>query len=205
MGYCGNMSKKLFCVCGHLCLCAIKCLMSGKAILNWGAQHENIDIFNNGYSVTQNTKVWVTTRSHCLAVLLTEWLRLRCTEEQDNYPRKPFQKDVNTFLKWIFLHLYFSSYSYTQKFAAQKGLSKKKNLNLLIPPFEYGFLWTKLLTSSKSGRDARSNRRAKQHIQSQDILRVMGYIFQLVLRGAAVQSQLSGTIPTNKLWKRYQR
>lgn len=69
----------------------------------------------------------------------------------------------------------------------------------LIPTFEYDVWWTRLLTSSEGGSDARSNCSAKQHVKRQDILRIMGYIFQLVLCSAGVQSQLPGTIPTNKL------
>lgn len=56
-----------------------------------------------------------------------------------------------------------------------------------------------VLTSSKSSTDARTNNGSKEHIESQDILCVMCYFFELVLCSAAVQSQLPWTIPTQKL------
>lgn len=58
-----------------------------------------------------------------------------------------------------------------------------------------------VLTGSEGGRDAGPHHGSKQHVESQDILRVMGHVLQLVLCGAAVQSHLPGTVPTRKLWE----
>ena len=62
-------------------------------------------------------------------------------------------------------------------------------------------LTTLVLTGSEGGADARSHQGSKQHVQSQDILCIMGHVLQVVVRGAAIQSQLPGTVPPGKLCK----
>ena len=69
---------------------------------------------------------------------------------------------------------------------------------------EWESYWTLVLTCSEGCRDTRPHHRSKQHIEREHILSVMGHILQLVLCSAAVQSQLPGTVPTNKLWEQHE-
>lgn len=64
-------------------------------------------------------------------------------------------------------------------------------------------VWKKcvlLLTGFEGCRDARSHHRSKQHVESQHILCVVGHVLQMVLCGAAIQSQLPGTVTASELW-----
>lgn len=56
-----------------------------------------------------------------------------------------------------------------------------------------------ILTGPEGGGDAGSHHRSKQHVEGQDVLRVVGHVLQLVLGGAGVQGQLPGTVPAHKL------
>ena len=56
------------------------------------------------------------------------------------------------------------------------------------------------LTGAEGGGDPGSHHRPKQHIEGEHVLRVVHEILQQALRGAAIQSQLSGTVTTHKLY-----
>lgn len=71
---------------------------------------------------------------------------------------------------------------------------KKKKYNFEIKICDFI-----ILTGPEGGGDARSHHRSKQHVEGQDILRVVGHVLQLVLGGAGVQGQLPGTVPAHEL------